>query len=101
MRKAAGRVDVEVDVLVGILGLEEEQLGRDQVRHVEVERRFTFTWQSEDEADESEVAFTLDEVEDGTRVVVTESAPGPSACAWEWGLAFELRALAENSLALS
>jgi len=34
-----GGVDVEVDVLVGVLGLEEEQLGDDDVRHVVVDLR--------------------------------------------------------------
>ena len=36
---AAGRVDVEVDVLVRLLGLEEEHLGADQVGHGVVDRR--------------------------------------------------------------
>ena len=35
---AAGRVDVEGDVLVGVLGLEMEQLGDDQVRDLVVDR---------------------------------------------------------------
>ena len=33
-----GRVDVEVDVLVGLLGLEEQQLGADQVGDGVVDR---------------------------------------------------------------
>ena len=36
---AAGRVDVEVDVLVGVLGLQEEHLGADQVGDGVVDRR--------------------------------------------------------------
>ena len=36
---AAGRVDVEVDVLVGVLGLEVQQLGADQVGDRVVDRR--------------------------------------------------------------
>ena len=36
---AAGRVDVEVDRLVGVLGLEEQQLGDDQVGDLVVDRR--------------------------------------------------------------
>src|SRR5205814_3407587 len=34
---AARRVDVEVDVLVGVLALEEEELGHDEVRHAVVD----------------------------------------------------------------
>jgi hypothetical protein len=37
VRGASGRVDVEADVLVRILGLEEEELRRDQVRDVVVD----------------------------------------------------------------
>ena len=36
---AAGRVDVQADVLVGVLGLEVQQLGHDQVADVVVDRR--------------------------------------------------------------
>ena len=36
---AAGRVDVEVDVLLGILHLQEQELGDDQVGHLVVDRR--------------------------------------------------------------
>ena len=35
---ATGRVDVEADVLLGVLGLEEQQLGDDQVREVILDR---------------------------------------------------------------
>jgi uncharacterized protein YndB with AHSA1/START domain len=84
----------------GLFRWENGELRRAFVHEVEVERRFAFTWQTDD-GDESEVEFTLDEVEDGTRVVVTESTPAPAACAGEWGLAFELRALARSSLALA
>src|SRR5690606_20140058 len=34
---AAGRIDVQVDVLLGVFGLEEQQLGDDHVRHVVVD----------------------------------------------------------------
>ena len=34
---APGRVDVELDVLLGVLGLEEEHLGDDQVGHLVVD----------------------------------------------------------------
>ena len=61
-------------------------------RHAVVEevvpgRRFAFTW------DESHVAIELDEVDGGTRVVVTETLTDDGAVA-EWSSALELRALA-------
>src|SRR2546423_2133968 len=36
---AAGRVDVEVDVLVGVVGFEEQQLGDDDIGDIVVDRR--------------------------------------------------------------
>lgn len=61
-------------------------------RHAVVEevvpgRRFAFTW------DESHVAIELEQVDDGTRVVVTEtlSLDGSGS---GWGTALELHALA-------
>ena len=36
---ATGRVEVEIDVLLGVVGLEKEQLGDDDVRDVVVDRR--------------------------------------------------------------
>jgi uncharacterized protein YndB with AHSA1/START domain len=60
---------------------------------VDVPRRFSFRWSDEESpAEETHVAFTLEEVPEGTRITVTESAPGPRACAAEWSSALELRA---------
>ena len=62
---------------------------RATVEEVDVGRRFAFRWHDEEAPEEeSVVAFDLEEVSDGTRVTVTESAPAASA----WGCALELRA---------
>ena len=52
------------------------------VTEVDPERRLTFAWD-----DEGEVEFTLEEVEEGTRLLVRESTP-------EFSTALELRAQA-------
>jgi len=70
-----------------------------EVRHATVEevepgRRLAFRW-SEQEGEETLVAFELEEVDEGTRVTVTESAPEASA----WACALELRALRSRVLA--
>lgn len=64
------------------------------VEEVEPERRFAFRWREEaSPTEESRVEFTIEEVEDGTRLTVTESAPEPGAAGGEWSSALELRAL--------
>jgi uncharacterized protein YndB with AHSA1/START domain len=60
-------------------------------RHAVVEelddgRHLAYTW-TDEEGRESHVGFRLEEIEEGTRVVVTETAA-------EWGPALELRAFA-------
>jgi uncharacterized protein YndB with AHSA1/START domain len=54
------------------------------VRDVEHERRLVFEWD-----DEGEVAFTLDDAADGTRLTVVESSP-----AWSTALDLQASALA-------
>ena len=54
------------------------------VQEVVPERRFAFTW------DESRVEIDLDEVEGGTRVLVTETLGAG------WGVALELQALVSS-----
>ena len=54
------------------------------VEEVDPERLFSFWWWRE-EAEASRVAISLDPVEAGTRVVVTETGPA------EWASAVELR----------
>ncbi len=56
------------------------------VEEVEEGRRLGYRWTDED-GNETHVDFTIEEVDDGTRVVVTETAPVA-----EWGPALELRA---------
>ena len=58
------------------------------VETVEEGRRLGYTWIDE-EGRETQVDFTIEEVDEGTRVVVTETAPVA-----EWGTALELRACA-------
>jgi len=58
------------------------------VETVEEGRRLGYTWIDED-GRETHVDFTIEEVDEGTRVVVTETAP-----VGEWGAALELRACA-------
>jgi len=52
------------------------------VEQVEPGRRLAIRWWDPEAPEESEVTFTLDETEDGTRLVVTETA----SCDWAWGL---------------
>ncbi|HEX9417288.1 MAG TPA: SRPBCC domain-containing protein [Gaiellaceae bacterium] len=58
------------------------------VEEVEEGRRLGYRWTDED-GNETHVGFTIEEVDEGTRVVVTETAPVA-----EWGPALELRAFA-------
>jgi uncharacterized protein YndB with AHSA1/START domain len=58
------------------------------VEEVDAPRRLAYTWR-DDEGRESHVYLTIEEAEEGTRVVVTETAP-----AAEWGIALELHAFA-------
>ena len=82
--------DVELDPEPGGEGVFRWDDGEE--RHAVVEeavpgRRFAFTW------DESHVAIELEEVDEGTRVVVTETL-GRDGSGPGWGTALELRALA-------
>ena len=92
--------DVELEAEPGGEGVfrwDDGEERRALVEDVEVGRRFAFRWRDE-AGEETVVAFSLVEVAGGTRVVVTESATGPQACAGEWGIALELRALLGRSL---
>jgi uncharacterized protein YndB with AHSA1/START domain len=95
--------DVELEAEPGGEGIFRWRDGEERralVEDVEVGRRFAFRW-SDGDGTETVVAFSLDAVPEGTRLVVTESAPGLQACAGEWSLALELRLLVERSLALA
>jgi uncharacterized protein YndB with AHSA1/START domain len=97
--------DVELDAEPGGEGVfrwENGEVRRAHVDEAEIGRRFSFRWSEEESpAEESHVAFTLEEVPEGTRVTVTESATGLRACAGEWGSALELRALLAGVAALA
>jgi uncharacterized protein YndB with AHSA1/START domain len=93
--------DVELEAEPGGEGIFRWQDGEERrafVEDVEVGRRFAFRWRDGD-GTETVVAFSIDAVPEGTRLVVTESAPGLRACAGEWLLALELRLLVDRSLA--
>ena len=77
--------DVELDVREGGDGVfrwDDGEVRRAKVLVVEPGERLVFEW-----ADEGEVEFTLEEVEEGTRLLVRESTP-------EFSTALELRAQA-------
>jgi uncharacterized protein YndB with AHSA1/START domain len=77
--------DVELDVREGGDGVfrwDDGEERRAKVLVVEPGERLVFDW-----ADEGEVEFTLEEVEEGTRLLVRESTP-------EFSTALELRAQA-------
>jgi uncharacterized protein YndB with AHSA1/START domain len=89
--------EVELDVEEGGKGHFRWENGEERhavVEEVEEGRRLAYTW-ADESGQETHVEFTLDEVEEGTKVVVTESAPTA-----EWGTALELRALAATALAV-
>lgn len=88
--------EVELDLDEGGQGRFRWENGEERhavVEEVEECRRLAYTWVDEG-GRETQVEFSLDEVEGGTRVVVTETA-----AAGEWGTALELRALAGAALA--
>ncbi len=74
------------------------EVRRAVVEEVETGRRLSFRWRDDVEpAEESRVVFTLTDVPEGTRLVVTEAAQEPTACAGEWGVALELQLIAGRS----
>lgn len=82
--------DVELDPAPGGAGVFRWDDGEERLAIVEEvvpRRRFAFTW------DESHVAIELEEVDGGTRVVVTETLD-PRGQGSGWATALELQALA-------
>jgi uncharacterized protein YndB with AHSA1/START domain len=61
------------------------------VEEVEEGRRFAFRWEDEDGDDASRVELVVEEDQEGTRVVVTETADVRASAGW--ASALELRAL--------
>ena len=79
--------DVELDLRPGGEGVFRWGDGSERravVEEVDPERAFSFWWWRED-AEASRVAISLDPVELGTRVVVTETGPA------EWASAIQMR----------
>ena len=80
--------EVELDPRPGRAGVFRWDNGEERravVEAVEPEERLELTW-----GDDGTVAITLEDDPDGTRLTVVESAPGPRACAGEWGWGIEL-----------
>lgn len=97
----ANEVELDLERGEGVFRWDSGEERHAHVEEVEVGRRFAFRWSDEQApAEETEVCFTLEEVPDGTRLVVTESAPDPQASA-EWGVALELHARLARSAALA
>ena len=79
--------EVELDVRPGGTGRFRWDDGDERyavVREVQPEERLVLDWD-----DDGEVAFTLEEVPEGTRLLVRETSPSP-----EWSTALELQASA-------
>jgi uncharacterized protein YndB with AHSA1/START domain len=93
--------EVELDAEPGGEGTfrwDNGEVRRAVVEEVETGRRLSFRWRDEVEhGGESRVVFTLTDVPEGTRLVVTEVPEGPTACAGEWGVALELQLIAGRS----
>ena len=87
--------DVELDAEPGGEGVfrwDSGEVRRAVVEDVEVGRRLTLLWWDEEApGDETLVTISVEPVDTGARVVVTESTRGPMACASGWALALELR----------
>jgi uncharacterized protein YndB with AHSA1/START domain len=98
--------DVELEAEPGGEGTftwDNGEVRRAHVEEVEPGRRFVFRWTDEESSPESEtrVAFTLEEVPEGTRLTVTESAPTLEACAGNWRAALELQAVVRGATVLA
>jgi uncharacterized protein YndB with AHSA1/START domain len=77
--------DVEFDLEQGgVFRWDDGEVRRAVVEDVEPEQRLAIRWWDPGRggADESEVTFTLEQVAEGTRLVVTETA----SCDWAWAV---------------
>ena len=84
----ANEVELDLDEGEGHFRWENGEDGTRWSRRSRRARRLGYTWIDED-GRETQVDFTIEEVDEGTRIVVTETAPVA-----EWGTALELRACA-------
>ena len=89
--------DVDLDLRPGGEGVfrwDDGARRRAVVEIVEERHRFSFDWFDDEDGPATSVDFTLEEVPDGTRLTVVESAPtGLRASSAEWGWALELQAV--------
>ena len=94
--------DVELDPRPGGEGTFRWDDGEERHAVVEVAeegRRLSFDWSDDEAGVTTTVDFTLEEVAEGTRLTVIESAPVQvEACAFEWTWALELRAHAAQAV---
>jgi uncharacterized protein YndB with AHSA1/START domain len=75
--------DVEFDLdRGGVFRWDDGEVRHAVVEEVEPERRLAIRWWDPSAPEESEVTFTLDETEEGTRLVVTET----TTAEWAWAL---------------
>ena len=77
----ANDVDFDLD-RGGVFRWEDGEVRHAVVEEVEPERRLAIRWWDPSAPEESEVTFTLDETEEGTRLVVTET----TTAEWAWAL---------------
>ncbi len=87
----ANDVDFDLDRGDGEFRWDTGDVRRAVVEEATLEERLAIRWWDPDRrGDESAVVFVLEEVPEGTRLVVTETATGPRACAgeWSWALAW-------------
>lgn len=88
----ANDVDFDLDAGRGEFRWADGEVRRAVVEEAELERRLALRWWDPDrDTEESAVVFTLEEVPEGTRLTVTETATGPRACAGEWSWALDLQ----------
>jgi uncharacterized protein YndB with AHSA1/START domain len=85
----ANDVELDLETGEGVFRWEDGETRRAVVEDAELERRLALRWWDPDGDDPGEtlVVFTLEEVPQGTRLVVTETATAPQACAGEWSWA--------------
>jgi uncharacterized protein YndB with AHSA1/START domain len=89
----ANEVELDLETGEALFRWENGEVRRAVVEEAELERRLAMRWWDPygDDSNEGEVVvFTLEDVPEGTRLVVTETATGPQACAGEWSWALEM-----------
>ncbi len=77
----ANDVDFDLD-RGGVFRWEDGEVRHAVVEEIEPERRLAIRWWDPSSPEESQVTFTLDETEEGTRLVVTETG----SAEWAWAL---------------